>query len=619
MTRFNRLGGAAVALILTAGTAFLGIVMPASTFNTYAENAESLTTVNAFDSSDVDRDIDTSKYPVNPNGSVQLIEFAEYGFSESLLNCGNYGIYLYVYNPAKIEISERAGANTVNMAVIYDENGEPDGYRNIPVSLCGVSGTGTVYKFKVQDEGNAILKNARSFEAEIGRRRYDVAGVQLWTKGEANATDYKVAYTYYYSGYAAGYGGNEESTLNCRREEIETLQLKVYPTFYRPEGDNGKNLTQDTLYSVFFSVPNEYIEKYGDLSKIHATWLEAATKYMYLTGNEAVYNAFKEYIGKSVSENCQYSFLGDVTESWTTNDSVTNYFYDGKIGYNFSSCLDYGEVLGVPVPTVSYQYNLVGNALDALYWLFGTEDFSVNSADGYILSAEEILDYARSYSKGKTNLIDGTIYSKDLFESWADEKTEVNYSREETFTLNSYEYSETFWSLLLNSKALRESTNNRITVNRIQAVEKCENAAQVAQDYCIDENDFKQLKGIISEDETVYVFHFAVSDYYATECYEFDNTGAMGGDKLDTNARLFQETAYLGFDVIDVTFEKGEEVTVIGVVANPIDVIGDGTPALNFNTDPIPSWLPYALLIIAVLTAAFVTVKIVKSNTGEKK
>jgi hypothetical protein len=402
------------------------------------------------------------------------------------------------------------------------------------------------------------------------------------------------------------------STLTVNKKKLETLPLTVYQTFYRPDGDNGKDYTQDTLYSVFFSVPNEYIEKYGEMTAVHAEWLEAVTKYMYLTGNKDVYNAFSEYIGIPITDDCEYGFLGGTKVNDVTNEWNTIHQYTGNIGYNFSYSADFHWDYD--------EYALNGVSIDTLYWLFATPDFSANSADGYILPAEDMLEYARNYSKGKDNLIDGTVYSKDLFESWNDSKTEVRYTKDQTFTLNSYSYSGTFLSILMNSHAYANSTNDSITVNRIQKVDKCESAEQVEQDYCIDQSDYGQLVGLMSDDSTVYVFHFAVSDYYATECFEFDNTGALHGDKLDSNARLFQETAYLGFDIIDVTFtnETGKQ-KVVGVVANPIDVMGDSTPALNTTADSLPDWLPYALAIAGVLTAALAVTRIVKSNTEDKK
>lgn len=56
--------------------------------------------------------------------------------------------------------------------------------------------------------------------------------------------------------------------------------------------------TQDSLHSVYFAVPNEYIKKYGAMTAVHAEWLNAVLAPALVTGNGNVYNAVKEYLGE---------------------------------------------------------------------------------------------------------------------------------------------------------------------------------------------------------------------------------------------------------------------------------------------------------------------------------
>jgi hypothetical protein len=74
---------------------------------------------------------------------------------------------------------------------------------------------GLFYKFRV-DFTDAQQKNVLS-TVNSSERVYRISGVELLTSGNTNATEYTVATTYKYSGYAAGYGSNEnaESTLSC--------------------------------------------------------------------------------------------------------------------------------------------------------------------------------------------------------------------------------------------------------------------------------------------------------------------------------------------------------------------------------------------------------------------
>ena len=153
-----------------------------------AENTE-----NNFDDTAVTDDLseyDLSQFVYDKNGSIQFVTLAEYCFSASALNMENYALYVYIYNPARLAISERQGANTVNMAIAYDEDGNPCDYANVPLKLCGIA-TGDysklLYKFRIIDEGGAILRNARTHESDNGYRRYDIAGIQLWETGADNA------------------------------------------------------------------------------------------------------------------------------------------------------------------------------------------------------------------------------------------------------------------------------------------------------------------------------------------------------------------------------------------------------------------------------------------------
>lgn len=132
-----------------------------------AENTE-----NNFDDTAVTDDLseyDLSQFVYDKNGSIQFVTLAEYCFSASALNMENYALYVYIYNPARLAISERQGANTVNMAIAYDEDGNPCDYANVPLKLCGIA-TGDhsklLYKFRIIDEDGAILRNARTHESD---------------------------------------------------------------------------------------------------------------------------------------------------------------------------------------------------------------------------------------------------------------------------------------------------------------------------------------------------------------------------------------------------------------------------------------------------------------------
>ena len=72
----------------------------------------------------------------------------------------------------------------------------------------------------------------------------------------------------------------------------------------------------------------------------------------------------------------------------------------------------------------------------------------------------------------------------------------------------------------------------------------------------------------------------------------------------DTNAYFFQQAVDLDFDIIEVSFTDEDGTTVIGVVADPLDIVHDGTSPLDTTSDKTAGLLKLAfrfLLLILLL------------------
>ena len=218
-----------------------------------------------------------------------------------------YGLYLYIYNPSRTEFEEKTSweNNTVNMATSYNADGAPDRYDKLRLKNCGYT-TGEYdklfYKFRIIGLED-VVKNVQAMDEQYGYRRYDISEIELRVKGNTTgAHAYTIARTYTYKGYAEGCGSEEASTLVCEQSEMDVIKdLPVHQTVWRPEGNNGKSeYTQDSLHSVWFSVPNKYIEKYGEMYAVHAMWREAVLKPFLVTGNQEAYNAIEKYLASGI-------------------------------------------------------------------------------------------------------------------------------------------------------------------------------------------------------------------------------------------------------------------------------------------------------------------------------
>ena len=71
----------------------------------------------------------------------------------------------------------------------------------------------------------------------------------------------------------------------------------------------------------------------------------------------------------------------------------------------------------------------------------------------------------------------------------------------------------------------------------------------------------------------------------AAEGIPYDGDQITGIEDGDTNARLFQMDVYIGFDLISLTFDNGEQEFVIPVVSDPIDTGSDSTGAIDTTSD----------------------------------
>ena len=433
-------------------------------------------------------------------------------------------------------------------------------------------------------------------------RVYKISGIELSYKG--SVTEYPCGQTYTYTGYAEGYGSELAAgdTLSCTVDGFDKyLTLDVHSTYYRPEGSNGSENKQDTLHSVYFAVPNEIIREYGVMTAVHATWLNAYTSPIFVTGNEELYNGFMELVGKESPET-DYAFH--------TNESGRYwggfYFVDYSHGYNYS--------------------NAVENVLTKLNYAFYAEN---GDADSYVLPAEKLLGDSENGKKGwletYTENFGGELvndkYSAALFEKVDAAFTDKTITSDDTFSLTSVTTSQNLWQKIWGTST---SYTNTYTMSAIQdvALDDMDNALNekaFCDEFFVAESDFDELysyvKKAAAKDETVYLFRYYQSEYFAVELsegmYETGFYTQIVGDMSmpaygrhyeheDTNAYLCQMWVQLDFDIIDLTFTKDNVDTIIPVVMSPMDIAADGTPPLVTTKDGL-SWWQILLAVLALI------------------
>ena len=570
---------------------------------------------------------DVKDYSFDEKRDTDMLLFAEYCYSFYTNKQGNYSLYVYVYNPQGLVFDTHSNQNAIELSV-----GDTSDYVKYPLQYLNKSELtnyeGLFYKFKVYltgEQKTAILEKLNSSE-----RFYHISGIELLEEGETNPRDWNVNSEYRYSGYANGYGsvsGGESDTLTYTKKQGETALITsdyIGQTYYRPDGNNGKNnYTYDTLQSVYFSVPNDLTEKYGTLSEVRAEWLKVVTSWGLVTGGDTkYYDFFKKLVGVDTT---QFSAVVDayIYALLSTNINDRIFAYLPRSGTHGS--IPYDE----EIPWLSYlfyagsgdnsasTYEVSSESL--LQWMTDyhgdydfdrTENFVVETGDGVL---DTVTNCNTPYD-GEYLTVDGSTYaySKALFSSWADEKTIADISNEVNpdLSLTENEIGQSWWESIWGDY----HTVSSITFDGIEGIkevtaddfkadsyETCENLYISEIDY----DDFKDFYDrSVAAERTVYLLRFDVGEYVTTQVGqgEWDNDGLVTGINGDTNAYIFKTTAYLGFDIIQLTYDNGTQKFVIPVVQSPIDVISGTTPPPYWQEDGAEWWkIVLAVLALIVL------------------
>ncbi|HEY8443634.1 MAG TPA: hypothetical protein VIL24_02415 [Clostridia bacterium] len=553
-----------------------------------------------FDETDALEDLlaaesfDIRDYPIDLNQKCRVINFVEFAYSYDPERQDLYGLYVYVYNPAVLDIVGDSALNKISIAIAYNDKHEPCDYQKFGLIFCDKSDGAydrLFYKFKIDDPEKIILNNVNSNE-----RRYDIAEIELLTHGKPNATAYTVGGSYRFTGFAKGFGidPEAESTLESVVYELETIELQVKDTYYRL----AKNASEaEQINTVYFAVPNEILEKYGRLQKIKCEWWEYKTKEIVVISDQTIYNALKPFIGVNIGG------------------------YDADIGYKLGFELDLG---GDILVSWGYNYkNLAMKNCNRLAYLFYTGGKDI---DKYILPDETlkqyIYDYDKSHASGYLPVKDGQI-SADLFEDSVDADRVKGYNITEidagdTFDLFGFDNSD-FWgwwiSMFYDIPSL--DLENVTPIYDIKPIDLSGTNKQISDKLLVAESDVPEIIDYCNarnaENKTTFLFRFAVSDYVAYPLViREDNIFETPHRNC---AHYAQETVFFNFDIIQLTFCRDGIYHVIPVVQSPLDIVADITPPIYPEYEGL-DWLMIIFFAIVAVLAVIILIKLLDRIWG---
>ena len=589
-------------------------------------------------------------YPKNSFGEHTIIALMEYCYSEAQDYSSVYNLYVYVYNPTEKPVL--IGPEVNSISVYFDDDKattSPARY----LKFLDRTDNHRFYKFKLYDSSEVLTKVKQYAASNDGKRSYKIGGLEIQHQGNDNAIDYAVAKTFTFTGYAALCDENKSlnETLTCTTTGNDVIPLTLKDTYYRFEdtsGGAGYDI-MPTLSSVYFSVPITYFQKWGKITNLQAQWYEYKTQPIFVTSDAGAYSGLWDMRNIRINE------YGKEWEGWEYNPSVPG----GRVEKWSDNTLSYWRVLWeerfLPVYQTSgllgfgktYNgkcrddiddsntftfggYNGDPNSWiyeDNIFWLFYDEN--VTGVDAYVITSDEMKNYMRNFTYNFPGE-DVRGYSSLLFADSIDENRKEFLKANEGLENENYVASS---GLVVRDFAAEIEGEFKIPSEDQDEWDKFWNGIDIvpfkydpivfvsegdlvldtdtfSKKYRVNPNDVAEFKAFCKESfdkgEVPTLLRFAVTEYYASKA-RFDYAEEDKFDMSDYDGYVAQETVFLDFDVLSLTFkDEGSNRNIIPVVASPIDIIHDLTPPEGLVEDE-PWWqvivalLGLILLIVAII------------------
>ena len=486
---------------------------------------------------------------------VYLINVTEMGATRSGME--NHALYLYFYNPSSKSFRD-SSFNQVEMAVSFDDTGEPSNFKKQSLSFVSASADLVLLKYKLN-------KPYGDVSSDYTKRRYALSGVELQESSGYDVHEYSCAKLYEFSGFGEG--------IAVKTRNILAVSLEVHQVSYL-SGDSGKDAPISGAYSnqvnsVYFSVPNRLMEEYGELYAVDYEY------YHYRTAPILVVNATDSELRSLLNENVGKKDLPFTLYSGASGDGTI--MIHNNIGPKLTNSL-----------FAHYTYFGKSVLYDYYTSVFSAPD--IEDRECVLVSADELQRYFKNYNKSNFSgtAVGSAGYNADLFDLNASQGYKrIEVTIEDDFSLPSYADSKNnnFWMNFLTCKwdyAFNVDKYDN-SLNGVKYIEKLSSSSfqsgaadtlRVDESYLDDMEDFQAAEA--SKGNTTYLLRYACSDdYYCVTMF------SKGAD-ADGNVLMVQENVYLDFDIITLSFRSkvkdGESVpiiTTIPTVSDPSDGFTD--------------------------------------------
>ena len=534
---------------------------------------------------------DAAEYPLNISADYMLLlNVIEYAWDEYSpgVDKSAYGLYFYLYNPSGDKPLTRGG-HQVQMSV-----SKSDFYVKYLLKLVSASDDNRFLKFKLEN-ADAVLNRLYS-----DVRTYKISGIEIET-AQKGIKDYKIAGTYTFT------GKQSSKTLSCKTDILTTLELDIGDTTYRTNTSEIGEHHRNQLDSVYFSIPNWILDKYGN--EIYKIRFEMTKKRItgLVTSDKAAYDACRNYIQFYIAPSSLDDFKNSYSESlgWSFATNAINSWIDLRKPVAWNSPAE------SPLDYVSY---------------FGyISDFDPDET--YFVDGDLIKNYWKSYPLRDESCLD--IVPKQTYEILIDRPW------------NSVDYQSThrFFQRMLDLGLYTAIFGDKVDDTLFNDVKPFESLSMsdltsmtndaIASTYYVLERDVDDIKSYVSnaeeQDETTFLFRFNKQDYFSL-IGGFQKKRSYGldlilGDEIDSF--YFEQYVYEDFDIMEISFrDEAGIITVLPVVMDPTTIVPDAESPLpdpfgamgNFKDlfdEPIKKIIGILLMAIAVIVVILVIDKLI--------
>ena len=565
---------------------------------------------------------DLSLYkPSSELDTPKIIEFLEYAYDQNN-NQSDFGLYLYVYNPSTDKVVTNSQYNTVQIST-RSSVGNVTSNKKYKLQFISVStnedGEGLdrlYYKFKVATDPLLLTNLSKD------RRVYDVVDLELQYEGEANPRCANVSNSYICTGYQAYHHTDphtgkllDTSTHYCVAQTLETIEIELHPATWKTTSSDKGEHYQYEVSSVYFSIPDYYLEKYGNMADED------------FKGLRAVNGEWYEYkINGVVSDNQSLVDLIDNYEGYQLKTStmaskkLMNFMGLGNINVLYNSSVPFGFWSFESDADASLNIKFMGfnrkveGAKNCKDITAICNSIYSNSTDGLLVSTEDLYrsifggsstPYAFNYvDSGRT--IGHNLYHIETGDASLNDSIAA-FSTEDSKLKNWL--SGKGW---IGASPDASGYDDIRPISMLDSVDFTESDSSLSDELFVCAEDVSNLRNFVNAQDgrTSYLMRFAVTDYYCEEISISNNDF----DLYSGTHHYFEKTIFHNFDVLSFTFQNEEgEFTTVPVSSKPISVVGNITADPDDNNgNPVPPpsewslWLKLVVLAVGVIVIVLV-------------